>query len=281
MRRAQPPAGEAKLVTDPELACVRHLPSTAVIATLADLSLGAATRSRCKRGELLATTSLGIRLIPHQLLKPTGLSSQARCVFVDARTGISTCEIAAGGSTIAAGSARFFRSRPGDAPSLMPWEQDDADNLPPLSRADLSSSELRTLEWVVQAAARSRASKTSVVDELLAVNAIRVATDRVEATMVLRTELQNRAGALQGGACFGAAATAAGPVVGDFLLADGHFHYVRPVRGESVTLCANLVHRGQSSATVAVSVCGSEKPRIAATGVFTFLAHPAPHWEPR
>ena len=157
----------------------------------------------------------------------------------------------------------------------MPWEQDDIDDPSPLSRAELSSDELHTLEWVLGAAGRSQAGGNSLVDELLAVEPVRVAPDQVDACMVLRPEFQNRAGALQGGTCFGAAATTAQAMVADFLFADGQVHYLRPVVGESVSLRARLVHRGRSSATIAVSVYDAEKTHIAATGLFTFLADPA------
>lgn len=241
------------------------------LATLTDLALGFAIRAREGSGRRLATASLSL----HHIAPPQGsvlCTSSVAWSGGDGRA-LSEAELEdETGALVGLARAWFLvLPMPPDAVvTPMPWERDAVD-VPDLTADDLDATEREAALAATRARIRSAASGLALTEELLGLTWTRAGTDRLIGTAPVGPHLGNRIGDVQGGAMYGAAATAARRLAAPGqTVVDGAMQYLRPGRGERLDVTARALRRGRRAEFVDADV--SVDGRLAATARFTLLA---------
>ncbi len=206
IRGGVPEAGTASLTIAPEPGQVGGS-STMALATLADVALGTALRSRRSPGQLLPTTDLTLTLMRPSSGQVTAL---ARVLHLDAGGGTASCELADDAGVVGYASVTFAAQqvRPESSLPVTPWEvgmparQDrDPDRAP--QPGELTPAEQACVQAVVSAALRAGATAAAFGDELLDLMTSQIGQGRSLGSAHVTPALANRSGTVQGGALTG------------------------------------------------------------------------------
>lgn len=226
--------------------------SDVAVATLADLSLGAAIRSCLRPGERLGTVTLSIQHLAAGASGP--LQAETDNVTLSQGHGSAHCTVTRGDAVIAHAQGRFAAlPAPDDREwKLMPWEQEPLTHPAIPTLDELDPDEQRAVEASLRAGERAQQRGTAVSHEMLGFTWEDAGVGRSRGTLTIGPELSNRVGHVQGGALYGAAAVAAAQAVGDpsAELADGHYQFLRPGDGHTLTTEATVTRRGRTIAYV-------------------------------
>lgn len=268
----RPPAdGHARLQAAAEPPCPgSHAISPLALATLADLTLGAAIRSRVAPGARLATVTLALQHIRAPVQGP--LVADAQALLVADGHGLAHCQIEAGGALVGQAQGWFsaLPTPPGTSLGLMPWEVERPPPVPAVAEADLTEAEAAAVRAAEQAGARAARAGTAISQKLLPFRWEPGADGRSRGVLAIGPELGNRVGHVQGGALYAAAADAALRAAGapDPALADGHLQFLRPGDGSSLVAEGAILRQGRrvTFAEARILVDGT----LAAAGLFTF-----------
>lgn len=249
----RPSDGRAQLRLDGEVPTVgAEAVSPVALATVADLALGAAVRTRMKPGVRLGTVTLSVHHPPGAVVGP--LDAAATVHQVADGHGTAHCSILAAGDTVAQAQGWFAALPPPPGAELpaLPWEHAEQLAIGVPSPAELDDAEARAVAAARDAGARARARGTAVSQEMLAFAWRDAAEGRAAGTLPIGPELANRVGHIQGGALYGAALLAAAEALGvpGATLADGHYQFLRPADGATLGAEAEVVRRGRSVAFV-------------------------------
>lgn len=243
------------------------------LATVADLSLGFAVRARGAAGSRLATTSLSLQLTaPAQ--GAVACTSRVAWSNDDGRA-LSEAVLQDDTGTLVGLARAWFLVLPlpaGVTITPMPWER-EPDGVPPLRADDLTPVEHAAALAATQARARSASGGLGFPEELLGLTWAEGPgdDDAILGAAELGPHLANRVGDAQGGALYGAAATAARRLAGPGqTVVDGAMQYLRPGRGDRLSVTARALRRGRRAEFVDAEV--SVDGRVAATARFTLLA---------
>ena len=250
---APPAGGAARLRLEGEPPGVgASAVSPVALATVADMAMGAAIRSRLEPGARLGTVTLSVHHPATAVAGP--LDADAVVLEVAADHGAARCSIVAAGRAVAQAQGWFAAlPPPPDADMrLLPWERR---KLPPIvvpSLDELNEQEAAAIRAARAAGERAAARGTAVSQEILAIAWDESADDRSSGTLPIGPELANRARHVQGGALYGAAALAAAQALGapGAVLADGHYQFLRPADGAVLTAEGSVLRRGRSVAFV-------------------------------
>jgi len=244
---------------------------TTALATLSDLCLGFAVRARLGSGHGLATASLSLQ---HTAAPRGAVVCGSRVVWTDGERRALTQAYLEDETGALVGSAQAWflvvPLGPDVVVTPMPWERTPVD-VPVLAPGDLSPTEHAAAVAATRARARAASSGLPLSEELLGLSWKPDGDDGLLGTSDLGPHLANRVGDAQGGAIYGAAATAARRLAGPGQrLAGGAMQYLRPGRGEQLAVTATAVRRGRRAEFVEVEV--AVDGRVAASAHFTFLA---------
>lgn len=253
--------GRARLRLDRWDAAVPRGPHPLELGVLADLAMGHAVRAGVRDDVRLATTSLTL----HRGSPSTASSyvAVARVAALDPERRLATAAVdlhADDGTPVGLASASFaLLPSAGQRVSPVDWSAlPDLETLPDL--ADLDDEEAAAVA-AVEDAARSG----DLLDALLATGG---GTDHV---LVSGPHLENRVGHLQGGVAHAlVTATARRLLDESFAVADARVQYLRPARRGPVTVRAEVVRRGRTTAFVRVVL--SQQDREVAEGTVTLAA---------
>lgn len=259
IRGGVPEAGTASLTIAPEPGQVGGS-STMALATLADVALGTALRSRRSPGQLLPTTDLTLTLMRPSSGQVTAL---ARVLHLDAGGGTASCELAddAGVVGYASGTFAAQQVRPGSSLPVTPWEvgmparQDrDPDRAP--QPGELTPAEQACVQAVVSAALRAGATAAAFGDELLDLMTSQIGQGRSLGSAHVTPALANRSGTVQGGALLALAAASAAPLLPSarWELRTITYAFLRPATGTDLEAAATLRRQGRTSAVLSVDV---------------------------
>lgn len=237
------------------------------IGVLADLAPGAALRSEVGAEALTATASLSIAWRAASDLTPAAVRGRAEALGALGGWGSGRCALEANDGTVVALAQATYAlvQPPKGGVAAPPWERQVT---PPTREADVDGP-----AWVADAADWLGAdSERSVA--LPAWDAICGLDD----TSWRRTDdgefsvglgngpmQRNRAGHIQGGVLYAAAAVAAGwasvggPVARPAVMS-GTLHYLRPGSAPLLRVRCRRLRKGTSSVTVAVSVLDGDEP---------------------
>ena len=249
-----PPAGGA--------ACVRlegeppgvgaSAVSPVALATVADMAMGAAIRSRIEPGARLGTITLSLHHPADAVVGP--VDADAVVLEVAGGHGAARCSIVAAGRAVAQAQGWFAALPPTPGAELrpLPWERRE---LPPVvvpRPEELAEQEAAAVAAARAAGERAQARGTAVSQEIVSIAWDEPDDGRASGTLPIGPELANRARHVQGGALYGAAALVARRALGtpDAILADGHYQFLRPADGAVLRMEASLVRRGRSVAFV-------------------------------
>ena len=226
------------------------------LATLADVSLGLAIRARGPRDRRLATTSFSLQQVRdargavtcHSELvwsDPGGDRALVRARLTDA----------AGLVAIAEAWFLTLPLGPDVRVTPMPWERTGRRVVRRVSPEDLTDDELRASRTATLACARAAATGVPLARALLGLEWSESGEEQVVGRAEIGPHLSNRVGDVQGGALLGFASTAGARLAAEgAVLADAHLQYIRPVRGEHLTVTASTVRRGRSAHFVDATV---------------------------
>lgn len=268
----RPPAGgHARLEAAAEpLGVGSDAMSPLSLATLADLALGAAIRSRVAPGARLATVTLALQ---HTRAPSQGpLVADARAMHVADGQGVAHCRLEAGGVLVGQAQGWFsaLPTPPGTSLGLMPWEHEPPPPVPILDAADLTEVEAAAVRAAEEAGERAARAGTAVSQELLAFVWQPGLDGRSRGVLAIGPELGNRVGHVQGGALYAAAAEAALRAAGapDAALADGYVQFLRPGDGASLVAEGAILRQGRrvAFAEARILVDGT----LAGAGLFSF-----------
>ncbi len=165
----RPSDGRAQLRLDGEVPTVgAEAVSPVALATVADLALGAAVRTRMKPGVRLGTVTLSVHHPPGAVVGP--LDAAATVHQVADGHGTAHCSILAAGDTVAQAQGWFAALPPPPGAELpaLPWEHAEQLAIGVPSPAELDDAEARAVAAARDAGARARARGTAVSQEMLA-----------------------------------------------------------------------------------------------------------------
>jgi acyl-coenzyme A thioesterase PaaI-like protein len=242
------------------------------VATLADLALGAAIRSMCKPGERLGTVTLSVQHLPTPTDGP--LHAEAYNVQLDGDLGMSQCICHGPRGAVALAQGRFVRMQVPEGRSwkLMPWEQPPDTDIPTPSIAELDDDESLAIESALLAGVRAITRRTNVSAEILNFQWADSVENGAGGIMPVGPHVANRAGHVQGGALYGAAAMVAERALNapGWSIADGHYQFLRPGDGDAILATATVLRRGRRMAYVVSRLRVGET--IIGSGLFTLRA---------
>jgi acyl-coenzyme A thioesterase PaaI-like protein len=248
-------------------------PSTAALATVADIALGSAVRLAVGAGRRLGTTTLSL----HHVTEPQGtVVTDSEAVWVDPDRSKCLAHAVLRDETeqVVATAQGWFLVLPvpdGLELAVMPWERDETAPVGPVTDADLDDAEKLAVETATESSMRAAAHGTSAREALLGVQWEAALEGRVRGFAPVGPHIANRVGHVQGGAMYGVAAAAAARAAGPGLrLADGTMQYLRPGQGQILTVEAVPSRTGRRAAFVDVRV--SVDDVLATTSSFTLLA---------
>jgi acyl-coenzyme A thioesterase PaaI-like protein len=237
--------------------------SPVALATLADLALGSAIRSRLRPGIRLGTVTLAIQHPAEPVVGPLEADATADATAApSARSGqAATGGIgSAGGSILCSGRAvaraqgwfTALPAPPGRTLSLTPWERVDPPPVVVPTLEDLDERESAAVAAARAAGERAMAGGTAVSREILAFDWQIGPEGSVTGRLQVGPELDNRVGHVQGGALYGAATVAAREALASptARLADGYYQFLRPANGAILAAEGRVVRRGRSVAFV-------------------------------
>lgn len=244
--------------------------SQVALATVADLAMGSAIRTRVAPGARLGTVTLSIQHPSTEVAGP--LVADATALEVDADGGTAHCTVEAAGQTIGAAQAWFaaLPPPPGTVLTLTPWEYDEPPAVVVPSPSELDEVEAAAVTAARAAGRRAAEHGTAVSQEILAFAWREGPEGNSAGTLQIGPELGNRVGHVQGGALYGAAALAATQaldVVGA-TLADGHYQFLRPADGATLTAHGTVLRRGRGVAFVESRLSVDET--LVGIGLFSF-----------
>jgi len=222
--------------------------SGVAIATLADLALGAAIRSRLDKGTRLGTVTFTVQHPAAPVQGP--LVAEGQALFVAERRGTAQCVISSGDRPVAQAQG-WFSALPAPAGrtlALLPWERDDPPEIATPAPDDLDQDEVRAVAAARAAGRRAALGGTAVSHELLPFEWEAPTEGGIRGVLPIGPELANRVGHLQGGVVYGAAAVAAARAIGlpPSCVMDGHYQFLRPADGAYLTADATVTRRGRS-----------------------------------
>ena len=255
IRGGVPEPGTASLTIAPEPAQVGSL-STMALATLADVALGTALRSRHSPGRLLPTTDLTLAL-----MRPSSgrVTAQARVLHLDGAGGTASCELKDETGVVGFASGTFAAQplRPGLRLPVTPWEvgipaRSDCDTEP----IAMTPAEQASVQAVVAAQLRPDAPAAALGDELLDLTTSRTEDGRSLGSTQVTPALANRSGSVQGGALLALAAAVAANLLPSarWELRTISYQFLRPATGPDLEAAATLRRQGRASAVLSVDV---------------------------
>ena len=237
-------------------------PSIMAVATLADLALGSALRSRLGTGLLMPTVDLTLTLVRDPRGAVVG-EARALTAGPGADTATATCDLsdAVGPVGLASGT---FAVRPAKGPvRAMPWDGGPSQHpsyagpaVARLGRGNLSPDELACLDSVVLAEPLEGDEVDGLDSALLRFTAPRHTAGKTAAHG--GSALANRAGHMHGGALLTFVVRAAQVALGHSP-AELHtvtLQFLRPATGGELHGSSAVHRRGRSLAVVAVEVRG-------------------------
>jgi acyl-coenzyme A thioesterase PaaI-like protein len=245
--------------------------SAVALATLIDLTLGASIRSWYQPGARLATVTLSIHH-PFGLVEGP-VEARATSSLTADDHGVAQAQVLEAGGKVVAEAEGWFAvlpAPPGRDLGLLPWEEDVPRDPAPLTLEELTEVEAGVLNAALAAAERAERLRTRVAQELLAFRWEARPEGEAHGVLSLGPELGNRVGVMQGGAVYGAAALAAEKALegSGFVLADGHYQFLRPADGPELTARAQVTRRGRAVAFVDVTLSVGET--LVGRGLFGF-----------
>lgn len=245
--------------------------SVPALSTLADVAIGWAVHLRLEVPGRLATATLSLQLAA----PPTGAveaTTQVQWMDTDRGHALVQARLTDETGALVATGQSWFLAMPipdGVRRSQMPWERETAE-IAPLAPADLDEAEREAVLTATAALERAAAEGTHFGDELLGLVVEQPDADHVVATATIGPHLGNRIGNVQGGAQWGAAAFAATRLASPHMrLAEGTLHYLRPGKGERLTVRVEALRRGRS--TEFFRIDAETDGTVISTGEFTFL----------
>jgi acyl-coenzyme A thioesterase PaaI-like protein len=231
------------------------------LATVADVALGTALRSRLTPGRLLVTTMLTLSLTR----RPRGLlTAVGHAVHLAPGSGVATCLLDDDTGRCGVATGSFLAPAGGSGYAVTPWEHDAPPPPRPVEHlGEPTAAEAAALQDVVAAAQRARESGTALSDELLALSDSEVSGDACVVACRAGAALANRAGTVHGGALTALAVAAARPLLDDaaWEAREVSVHFVRPGAlepGGELTARSRLRRRGGRSAVTDVTVAGAD-----------------------
>ena len=244
--------------------------SPVALATVADLALGAAIRSRLEPGARLGTVTLSVHHPGSPV--PGPLEAVATALEVVASHGTVRCSIVAAGRAVAQAQGWFAALPPPPGAELrpLPWERAEPPQIDVPSPSELDEQEATAVAAARAAGPRAGGRGTAVSQEILALAWDAPPAGRSRGTLRIGPELANRVGHIQGGALYGAAALAAAQALDapGAVLADGHYQFLRPADGSILTAEGNAVRRGRSVAFVEAGLHVDDA--LVGVGLFSF-----------
>jgi acyl-coenzyme A thioesterase PaaI-like protein len=230
------------------------------LATMADLALGTALRSRLSPGQLLATVSLTL-----VLTRPANgtVTAEANVLHVDPGGGTAVCDLVDGAGRFghAVGSFAAQRNPGATGLTITPWEHPSPPRGLPLNggmalAGDLTTAEHAAVEAAVSAGERAHQGGTQYCDELLDVSVSLLDEDRCLGTSPVTPALANRAGTVQGGALLALVLAVARPLVpsGTWQLRELSYNFLRPASEPALEVRARARRRARRSVVVTADV---------------------------
>jgi len=249
----------------------RHGGSSVALATVADLAMASAVRGRLGTGMRLATATLSV----HHLAAPAPGPVTADAVALHAQGGghggFASCELRDAQGSLSGLAEGWFVALPAPAGRplpAVPWESRDTQAVVQLCRQDLDEVESAAVTAAVAAGVRATVTGAPVSEELLNLSYTGDGGEVRTGEMALGPEHVNRAGTVQGGVLYGAAARTAAQLCGSgSRVLDGHLQLLRPAEGPVLTCVVTLLRRGRR--TVSCEVRLSTGTIVVAVGQFT------------
>ena len=272
--RSDRPGGSALELTPPTWSANGAATSYAETAMLVDLTLGSAIRSALGPGLRLSTINLTIDHLRPASAGPLSATADADWIEPEELTGLGRVAVVDSSGQKVAVAAGWFVALPAptDRPlPPVPWEADTI-TVPALTLAELGDDEREIHDELLAAAARAESRGESVLHALTApppdLTGVRRTDDELAYPLPTGPSLGNRVRQVQGGALYGAAASAAAVLAGtEWDVTSGHVQFLRPVSAPQVDVRARTLRRGRRAMFVEVDL-GSEG-RTALTGRFT------------
>lgn len=237
------------------------------IGVVADLAPGAALRSEVGASALTATASLSIAWRASSDVAPAAVRGRAETLGALGGWGTGRCVLEADDGTVVAVAQATYAlvGAPKGGVAAPPWERQVT---PPTREAELDGPAWaaeavdRLRVGIQRSAARSAWDVISGLDD----TSWRPAADGEYSVELENGPMQrNRAGHVQGGVLYAAAAVAAGwAAVGQPserpAVISGSLHYLRPGSASRLVVRCRRLRTGASSITVAVSVLDGVEP---------------------
>ena len=267
----RPAEGKADLKLGPVPAVGSQANSAVALATLVDLALGSSIRSWYEPGARLATVTLSIQ---HPFRPVEGqIEAHATAPMTSDNHGLAQARVTDSTGAVIAEAQGWFAvlpPPPGRNLGVLPWEETEPEEPPRLTDGELTEAETGVLKATLAAAERANQASTPVMQELLSFDWRDCPDGEAHGVLPLGPELGNRIGVMQGGAVYGAAALAAEKAVEGtgFVLADGHYQFLRPADGAELTAVAKVSRQGRAVAFVDVRL--SVGDTLVGTGLFGF-----------
>ncbi|MPZ62845.1 MAG: hypothetical protein GEU93_16450 [Propionibacteriales bacterium] len=271
--RSAGPGRSVLELTPPRWSAGGRAGSATELAVLIDLTLGSAIRSALGPGLRLGTISLTVDHLSAPSPGPLTASGRTDRVVEADLAGQGRADVVdAHGVAVATSTGWFVALPPPEGRPLppVPWESNET-SVPDLAVDDLDAQEREVHDALVTAAARGDRCGLSAVAALTAPRESDLRhPDEGAVAYVLPTgpALGNRVRQAQGGALYGAAASAAEALAGpEWEVGSGHVQFLRPVSAPEVEVRARALRRGRRVVFTDVEMAASGRPVL--TGRFT------------